>query len=102
MGKPYGKLKRETVRRPKRAAKDGTFLRIRFVKKDRASLTMQDLRDGLYEAARRLGKHEDTLRIKWAGVTVQLVDARGRPVLPDGEAEWEIDVYECAADKFDR
>ena len=67
--------------------------------KDGAPLSMQELRDGMFEAARKLGQFEGTHRAKWATLYLTMVDEDGREVLPDPAGEWEIFPYKTAADE---
>ena len=54
MGKPYGKTKRTSSKAPKTPKGEGAAFKIRLRGKDGAPLSMQELRDGLFEAARKL------------------------------------------------
>lgn len=60
---------------------------------------MQDLRDGLYEAARRLQRLPGC-RAKWATFFVVILDEDGKEVWPDPSGEWIIRPYKSAADEF--
>jgi len=61
---------------------------------------MQEIRDGLFETARRLAPLEGTHRAKWATLYLTMVDEDGKEVLPDSSGEWEIFPYKCAADEY--
>lgn len=60
---------------------------------------MQELRDGIYEAARYLQQF-DELRAKWATLYVTMVDEDGKEVLPDPSGVKEIYPYKSAADDY--
>lgn len=79
-------------------AGDGAF-RVKLRGEDGGALSMQELRDGLYETARRLQRHH-CRRAKWATLFVVMLDEDGKDVLPDPSGEWIIRPYKCAADEF--
>lgn len=99
MSRPYGKVKRKAAKKPKGAAGESAALKIRLRGKDGAALSMQELRDGLFEAARRLQIFEQTHRAKWATLYLTMIDEDGREVLPDGKDEWIVHPYKSAADE---
>lgn len=101
MGKPYGKVKRKTAAPRKKRQPGDTALRIKLRGKDGAPLSMQEIRDGLFEAARKLAPYEHTHRVARATLYLTLVDEGGKPVLPDGKDEWEIHAYKCAANAYE-
>ncbi|MBU1210919.1 MAG: hypothetical protein KJ587_06565 [Alphaproteobacteria bacterium] len=68
--------------------------------KDGAALSMQEIRDGLYETARRLQKLEGVPRAKWVTLYVTMIDEDGKEVLPDPSGAWDIFPYKCAADEL--
>ncbi|MBN8913086.1 MAG: hypothetical protein J0H65_13735 [Rhizobiales bacterium] len=66
-----------------------------------APLSMQEIRDGLFEAARRLQRYEQTHRAAWVTLYLTMIDEDDREAVPGGEDEWVIFPYKCAADEFD-
>jgi hypothetical protein len=101
MGRPYGKVKRKSAKKPRKAAGDSAALKIRIRGKDGAALTMQEIRDGLFEAARRLQPFEGTHRAAWATLYLTMIDEDGRDALPDGRDEWIVHPYKSAADEYE-
>lgn len=99
MGRKYGKLGRSSGRRTKSPASASDTLKFKVRGKDGLPLSMQELRDGIFEAARQLKAFEGTHRIKWATLYVQLIDEDGKEVIPPDGAEREIYPYKCAADE---
>ena len=98
MGRPYGVMKRKTQKKagtPKDS--DGVF-RIRIRAADGSYLSVQELRDGLYEAVRRL-QLNTPCRAKWATLSLVMIDEDGKTVMPDPSGEWEIRSYKSAADE---
>ena len=75
-------------------------LRVRIRGRDDAPLSMTDMRQGLFELARRLDEHSD-YRIKAASFYLTVVDAHGDEVTLSRSGEWSIFPYECAADRID-
>ena len=75
-------------------------LRVRIRGRDDAPLSMTDMRQGLFELARRLDEHSD-YRIKAASLYLTVVDAHGDEVTVSKSGEWSIFPYECAADRID-
>lgn len=74
-----------------------TSLKIRLRGKDKAPLTMPELRQGLYEIARRLERYAD-YRAKWVTVYLTMVDEYGDEVVIDRRGEWTLYPYKSAAD----
>ena len=99
MGKPYGKTKRTSSKAPKTPKGEGAAFKIKLRGKDGAPLSMQELRDGLFEAARKLKEYEGTHRAKWATLYLTLVDEDGKEVVPT-PSELEIYPYKSAADEY--
>src|SRR5262245_860817 len=93
MARPYGKAKRTRIKTPKPPKNEGTAFRIKLRGKDGAPLSMQELRDGLFEAARQLAPFEGTHRAKWATLYLTIVDEDGKEVVLDPKGEWEIFPY---------
>jgi hypothetical protein len=91
----------KTKRRTKKKSQpDTTAFKIRLRSKDGAPLSMQEMRDGLYEAARRLQQYEGTHRAIWVTVYLTMIDEDGNEVLPNRYGQWTIYPYKCAADEF--
>ena len=101
MGRPYGKTKRTRTKAPGTPKGEGSAFKIRLRGKDGAPLSMQELRDGLFEAARQLKQYEDAHRAKWATLYLTLVDEDGKEVMPM-PGELEIYPYKSAADEYGR
>lgn len=78
---------------------DNTALKIRLRGKDNVPLTMQEIRDGLMEAARKLTEYEPGYRAKFATLYLTMVDADGDPVRINEANELEIFPYKTAADE---
>lgn len=81
----------------KSGASKSTAFKIKLRGRDGAPLTMQELQQGLYEAARRLKQYKD-YRAKWATLYLTIVDEHGEEVILDRKGEWVLYPYECAAD----
>jgi hypothetical protein len=75
-------------------------LRVRIRGRDDAPLSMSDMRQGLFELARRLDELSD-YRIKAASLYLTVIDAHGDEVTVNRSGEWSIFPYECAADRMD-
>ncbi|PPC99459.1 MAG: hypothetical protein CTY31_10675 [Hyphomicrobium sp.] len=84
----------------RRRKKDGGGFKVKLRGKDNAPLSMPEMRDGLYEIARRLQPFQDGYRVKRATLYLTVVDADGNEVLLTPEGEWTIYPYKCAADEF--
>ncbi|MCB1381292.1 MAG: hypothetical protein KDK89_23410 [Alphaproteobacteria bacterium] len=84
----------------KKAKGDSAAFKIKLRGKDSAPLSMRELREGLYEAARRLSAYDSTHRAKWVTVYLTMVDEDGNEVLPDRKGEWVLYPYKSAADEF--
>lgn len=92
--------RKQTRRRTGRTAKyDTTSFKIKLRGKDNAPLSMQDLRQGLYDAARRLERYEGNYRAKWATIYLTMVDENGEEVQIDPAGEWTLYPYKSAADE---
>lgn len=63
-------------------------------------MSMPEMRDGLYEIARRLQPFQKGYRIKRATLYLTVVDSDGSEVLLTREGGWTIYPYKCAADEF--
>ena len=84
-----------------RSSRDGndTSFKIKLRGKDNAPLSMQELREGLLEAAKRLEPYAADYRAKWATIYLTMVDENGQPVVIDRSGEWTIFPYTSAADE---
>lgn len=100
MARPYGKTKRTRTKSTGSPKGGSDPFKIRLRGKDGAPLSMQEVRDGLFEAARKLAPFEATHRAKWATLYLTMVDEDGKEVLPDASGEWEIFPYKTAADEY--
>ena len=82
----------------KAKAERNTSFKIKLRGKDGAPLSMQDLRQGLYDIARKLSPYAD-YRAKWVTVYLTLVDEDGQEMRIDKKGEWTIYPYRSAADE---
>ncbi|MEQ9642042.1 MAG: hypothetical protein RIM84_18610 [Alphaproteobacteria bacterium] len=94
--------KKGSAPRLQRAAGSGTggestAFKIKLRGKDGAPLSMDELRQGFYEIARKLAPLT-ACRAKWVTVYMTMVDEDGREVRIDEKGEWTIYPYRCAAD----
>lgn len=78
---------------------DTGSLKIKLRGKDGAPLSMQNVRDGLYEALWLLGPFAPPYRAKGVTLYLTLVDEAGDPVVPPDGNTWEILVYGSAAEE---
>ncbi len=98
MSKPYGKIGRTS--KPATVKKDGgSAFKIRIRTEHGDALSMQEIRDGLFEAARRLQSHKDCNRAKWVTLYLTVLDRGGKEVWPDPSGAWEVCPYRTAADE---
>lgn len=81
--------------------KDSAAFKIRLRGKDGAPLSMREIRDGLYEAVRKLMAYDGAYRAKWVTVYLTAIDEDGNEVRFNQKGEWTIYPYKCAADEFD-
>lgn len=81
------------------AAKGDTSLKIRLRGRDNAPLTMQQLTEGLLEAARHLKQYESGYRAKSATIYLTMIDEDGQPVRINDLNELTIYPYKSAADE---
>jgi hypothetical protein len=86
-------------KRGKSGKSDSAAFKIKLRGKDNAPLSIRELRDGLYEAMRKLGVYDDTHRAKWVTLYLSMIDEDGKEVMPDRSGEWIIHPYKCAADE---
>ncbi|MFA5952722.1 MAG: hypothetical protein WC807_20880 [Hyphomicrobium sp.] len=75
-------------------------LKIRLCGKDDVPLSMKQLRDGLYQAARELLPYEKNYRARSITLYLTVIDENGRPVKISRTGEIKIYPYKCAADDF--
>lgn len=80
--------------------RDGAAFKIKLRGKDNAALSIREIRDGLYEAVRRLSVYEGTYRAKWVTLYLTMIDEDGNEVLPERSGEWTLYPYKSAADEF--
>src|SRR5262245_60012391 len=68
MARPYGKTKKPRTRSPRKSAatRGGEPFKIKLRGRDGAFLTVQELRDCLFETLHRLSPFAKTHRAKWA------------------------------------
>lgn len=99
MARPYGKRPKKSQSAPRtQKPKDGEAFKVRIRGKDDAPLTMQQLQQGLYEAAKALQPHNE-LRAKRATIYINLIDADGQIVTIDAKNEISVYPYRSAADE---
>jgi hypothetical protein len=100
MGRPYGKIKRKTVKLPK-PPKDGIeSFKIKLRGKDNTPLSMKELQQGLYEAARQLKAYGPQHRVKWATLYLSVINEDGSEIQLNAKNELVIYPYKCAADEY--
>src|SRR5262245_54359696 len=100
MGRTYGKIRKKTVRKPRPPAGDIEPLKIKLRGKDNAPLSMTDIKQGLYDAARQLLGTVPQYRAKWATLYVSIVDENGNEVQLNAKNELVIYPYKSAADEY--
>lgn len=86
-------------RKPGPPKDDSPALKIKVRGKDNAALTMQQLREGLIEAARQLKEYETGYRAKSATIYLTMVDEDGTPVRINDANELTIFPYKSAAEE---
>lgn len=74
-------------------------LKVRLRGKDKSALSMQQLGEGLFEAARILKQYESGYRIKSATIYLTMIDEHGTPVRINKANELTIYPYQSAADE---
>lgn len=94
-----GKRNQTKKRSGKAGKNDSTAFKIKLRGKDNAPLSMQQLRQGLYDAARRLERYEGNYRAKWATIYLTMVDENGEEVQIDAAGEWTLYPYKSAAEE---
>ena len=75
-----------------------TSFKIKLRGKDDAPLSMQDLRQGLYDIARKLSEYSG-YRTKWVTLYLTMVDENGQEVRINKKGEWTLYPYQSAADE---
>ena len=100
MARPYGKIKRTRAKSPRTPKGDNTAFRIKLRGKDNAPLPVEELKQGLYDAARWLLENAQPYRAKWATIYLSMVDEDGNEVRLNDEGEHVIYPYKSAADEF--
>lgn len=92
--------KSSTATRSQSSGRSGdAAFKIKIRGRDNAPLSMRELREGLMEAAKRLGRYERGYRAKWVTVYLTMVDENGQTVQIDPAGEWTIYSYKSAADE---
>jgi len=81
--------------------KKNTSFKIKIRGKDDTPLSMTDLRQGLYEIAKRLERYDKNYRAKWSTVFLTMIDEDGEEVILDPKGEWTIRPYRTAADEYE-
>ncbi|OJU24019.1 MAG: hypothetical protein BGN91_11260 [Nitrobacter sp. 62-13] len=74
-------------------------LKVKLRGKDNSALTMQQLGEGLREAAETLKQYEDGYRIKSATLYLTMIDEHGTPVCINKTNELTIYPYQSAAEE---
>ncbi|MBB5052706.1 hypothetical protein HNQ36_002680 [Afipia massiliensis] len=74
-------------------------LKVRLRGKDNSALSIQQLGEGLLEAAQVLKQYEDGYRIKSATIYLTMIDEHGTPVCINKTNELTIYPYQSAADE---
>lgn len=90
-----------TYKRRPPSSQSSDTLKIRLCGKDEAPLSMKQLRDGLYQAARELLPYDKNYRARSVTLYLTVIDEDGRPVRLTRTGEIKIFPYKCAADDFD-
>lgn len=94
-----GRKKQTKKRGGKTGKTESPAFKIKLRGKDNVPLSMQELRQGLYDAARRLERYEGNYRAKWVTIYLTMVDENGQEVRIDKSGEWTIFPYKSAADE---
>lgn len=85
---------------PPTTKKNDNSFKIKIRGKDNAPLSMRELRQGLYDIARKMEGYEN-YRAKWATLYLTMVDEDGAEVRIDKNGEWTLYPYRSAADEHD-
>lgn len=89
-----------TYKRRPPSSQPSDALKIRLCGKDDAPLSMKQLRDGLYQAARELLPYDGSYRAKSVTLYLTVINEDGQPVKLNRNGEIKIYPYKCAADDF--
>jgi hypothetical protein len=82
------------------SAKDeGNSLKIRIRGKDNAPLGMDELREGLIEAARKMQEYRAGYRVRFTTIYLTMINETGQPVRINDANELTIYPYRSAADE---
>lgn len=84
---------------PPSAKEESSSLKIRIRGKDNAPLGMDELREGLIDAARKMQEYESGYRAKFTTIYLTVVDENGQPVRINDKNELTIYPYRSAADE---
>lgn len=100
MKKPYGKRpkKEDSASAPRKG--DSASFKIKLRGKDGTPLSMTEMRQGLYDIARKLQRYE-AYRAKWVTLYLTVVDEDGTEVRLDPAGEWTLFPYKSAADEHE-
>jgi hypothetical protein len=100
MGWPYGKIRKAPPKAAKKPKRSDTSFIIRLCHEDGAPLSMPEIRDGFYEAVRKLLQDARCHRAKRVTIYVTMMDQKDQEYLPDPSGSWDIHPYKCAADEM--
>lgn len=78
---------------------ESSSLKIKIRGKDNAPLGMDELREGLIDAARKMQEYQSGYRAKFATIYLTVVDENGQPVRINDANELTIYPYRSAADE---
>jgi hypothetical protein len=99
MGRSYGRIAKTPRKTTTKPTRGGTSFKIVILNKDGSPLSMSEIRDGCYEAVRKLFGDGRCHRAKRFAIYVTVVGHDGKEFLPDPSGEWEINPYKSAADE---
>ncbi len=85
--------------KPSPGKDESSSLKIRIRGKDNAPLGMDELREGLIEAARAMQEYQGGYRVKFTTIYLTMVDEKGQPVRINDANELAIYPYRSAADE---
>jgi len=78
---------------------ESSSLKIKIRGKDNTPLGMDELREGLIDAARKMQEYQSGYRAKFATIYLTVVDENGQPVRINDRNELTIYPYHSAADE---
>lgn len=90
---------RKSSSKPPSTKKAGSSLKIEIRGKDNAPLGMDELREGLIDAARKMQEYQNGYRAKFATIYLTVVDENGQPVRINDANELTFFPYRSAADE---